>query len=231
MIRYIFLNTKCLQTVLSKSDTILKLFYHLVRTHNQMSFRNCKLAHTSQAVHFTGILITEQCWCLTITAWQVTIGFLACLVNIVLEWTGHRTKGKYFLILFLIAKNKHTFFVVIPVTGNLVQIRFRHQRCLRSHVTALFFLIFNPALQSLNNLYTFWHQKRKSLTDYINGSKQFQLTSQFIVVAFFNIFQMLQIGIQIRFLCISSSVYTGKHFIFLISSPVSTGRRNQLHCL
>ena len=61
MIRYIFLNTKCLQTVLSKSDTILKLFYHLVRTHNQMAFRNCKLAHTSQAVHFTGILITEQC--------------------------------------------------------------------------------------------------------------------------------------------------------------------------
>ena len=63
-----------------------------------MSLRDRELTNTCQTMHLSGILVTEQCRCFTITKWQITIAVLFCFVYIILEWTCHRTKSKYFFI-------------------------------------------------------------------------------------------------------------------------------------
>ena len=188
-----------------------------------MSLGNRKLAHTGQSVHLAGIFVTEQSRCLTIAAWQITVGFLTCLVYIVLEWTGHWTQGKYFFVFFLVSQYEHTFFVMIPVAGDLVQIGFGHQRCLGSHITAACFLVFDPSLHLLNHFYTVWHDQWKSLADHIYRCEQFQFAAQFVMVSLLDLFQVLQMCVQVCFLCVSSSVDSGKHLIFLTASPVRSG--------
>ena len=117
MIGYVFLHTENLQAVLCKCDTVFEFFNRLVRSYDQMTFGDCELTYTCQAVHFSGILITEQSGCFTVTKRQITVAVLFCLVYIVLERVCHRTKCKYFFVCLFITENEHTIFVMIPVTG------------------------------------------------------------------------------------------------------------------
>ena len=126
VIGYVLLYTKNLQTVLCKCDTVFKFFYHLVRSYDQMTFGDRELTHTCQTMHFPGILITEQSGCFTVTKRQITIAVLFCFVYIVLEWACHRTKRKYFFVCFFVAENEHALFVMIPVSGNLVEVALCH---------------------------------------------------------------------------------------------------------
>ena len=126
VIGYVLLYTKNLQAVLCKCDTIFEFFYHLVRSYDQMTFGDRELTHTCQTMHFPGILITEQSGCFTVTKRQITIAVLFCFVYIVLEWACHRTKRKYFFVCFFVAENEHALFVMIPVSGNLVEVALCH---------------------------------------------------------------------------------------------------------
>ena len=203
----IIIDTQRFQTILCQCQTVLKLLYHLVGSYNQMSLGNGKLTYSGQSVHLSGILVSEQCGGFTVTAGQVTIGLLACLVYIILERTGHGTQCKYLFVLLLIPEYKHALLVMVPVSGNLVQITLRHQRGLGTHITPLVILqILNPSLEGLDNLCSLGHQQGKALTDNINSGKQFHLTSQLIVVAVLDILPVSKVLFQLFLLIKSSTV-------------------------
>ena len=230
MIGYIFLNAKNLQAVLSKCDTVFEFFDHLVWSYDQMSLRDCKLTNSCQTMHLTGVLITEQCGCFAVTKRQVTVAVLFCFVYIVLEWTCHRTESIYFFVFLFVTKNEHTVFVMIPVSGDLVEVALCHQRSFCSYVATFCLLIFDPSLQFLHHDNTVWHDQWKSLSDYIYSCKNFHLTAKFIVVTFFSFFHLLQMFFQFIFGCIGCSVDTCQHCVLFASSPVSTGRRKKFEC-
>ena len=230
MIRYIFFDTQNLQTVLCKCNTVFEFFDHLVRSYNQMSFGNSKLTNSCQTMHLTGILITEQCGCLTVTQRQVTVTVLFCFVYIILERTCHRTKCKYLFVCLFITQNKHAVFVMIPVSGNLVQITLCHKRCLCSYITTFCLFIFDPSLQFLHHDNTVWHDQRKALSDNIYSCKDFHLTAKFVMVTFLGFFHLLQMFFQFIFCSICCSVNTSQHCILFAASPVSTGRRKKFKC-
>ena len=227
MVGYILLNSKYLQTVLCKCDTVFEFFYHLVWSYDQMSLRDCKLTNSCQAVHLTGILVTEQCGCLAVTQRQITVAVLFCFVYIVLERACHRTKCKYFFVCLFITENEHSVFVMIPVSGDLVEIALCHQRSLGSYIATFCLLIFNPSLQFLHHDNTVWHDKRKSLTDHIYSCEDLHLTTKFVVVTFLCFFHLLQMFFELVFCCISCSVDTCQHCVLFASSPVSAGRRKK----
>ena len=116
MVCHIFIDPQCLETIFCKCKASLKFLHHLVWPDDQMSLRNRKLAHPCQSMHLAGILISEKCGSLTVSAWKVTVRLLGIFIYIILERAGHRTKRIYFLVLLLIAKHKHAFLIMIPVS-------------------------------------------------------------------------------------------------------------------
>ena len=218
---HIILQTQSSQAVFCQIHAALEFLFQLFGHQHQMSFGNGELAYTGQTVHFTGVLVAEQSGGFTHTIGQVAVGLGSCLVYIVLERTGHGTKGKYFFILFLIAQHEHAFLVVSPVIGNHIQIALCHQRSAGSHITALLFLVLNPSLQSLNNLGSLGHEQRQTLAHNVNCCEQFQITAQLVMIALLDILQIIQIFLQLILLCKCGTVNSGKHFVFLAASPVS----------
>ena len=125
---HVLLHAQRFQAVPRKGNTVFKFLYHLIRPHNQMTFGYGELTDTGKSVHLAGILITEQRRSLSIAQGQIPVGFLACFINIVLERTRHGTQGKYFLVLFLVSQHKHTIRIMVPVSGNFIQIALCHKR-------------------------------------------------------------------------------------------------------
>ena len=149
---------------------------------------------------------------------------LFCFVYIILERTCHRTKCKYLFVIFLVTKYEHTVFVMIPVSGDLIQIALGHQRCLCSYIATFCLFILDPSLQFLHHDHTVWHDQRKSLTDYIYSCEDLHLTAEFVVVTSLCFFHLLKMFFQFIFGCISCSVDTCQHCVLFASSPVSAGR-------
>ena len=184
MIRHIFLNTQCFQTVLCKGNTLFKLLHHLIRPYDQMPLRNRKLAHPGKPVHLSGILIPKKGRGLAVTKRQIPVRMLRCLIYKILERAGHGPKGKHFLILFLIPQHKHSFFIMIPVSGKLVKVALCHKRRLSPYIPPFVILkVLDPTLHGLDHLCTLRHKERKPLSNHIHGSKQLHLAPQLIVVA------------------------------------------------
>ena len=181
-------------------------------------------------MHLTGILITEQCGGLTETDRQITVAVLLCFVYIVLERTCHRTKCVNFFVFLLVSKYEHSVFVMIPVSGDLVKVALCHQRSFCSYVSTFCLLVLDPALKLLHHDHTVWHDKRKSLSDYVYRCKDLHLTAKFVMIASLSLFHLLQMLFQLILCCICSSVDTCKHCVFLASSPVCAGRRKKLEC-
>ena len=61
------------QEIFAQIQTSAEFFFQLVRTDHQMALGDRELSYTDQAVHLTGILVTEQGRCLTQTHRQVTV--------------------------------------------------------------------------------------------------------------------------------------------------------------
>ena len=120
---------------------------------------------------------------------------------------------------------------MIPVSGDLVKIALCHKRSLCSYIATFCLLILDPSLQLLHHDHTVWHDKRKSLTDYINCCKDLHLTAKFVMVTSLSLFHLLQMLFQLIFCCICSSVDTCQHCVLFAASPVSAGRRKKLECL
>ena len=171
------------QAVFSQIQATLKFFFQLVRTKNQMAFGNSELTHTNQAVHFAAVLVTEQSRGFAQAHRQLTIGTLTVQENLILERAGHRTQSEaFFSFVMRVAQDEHAVKIMIPVTGNAVQVAFCHQRSLGQQIAAFLFHILNPTLQQLDYTCTFRQQDRQTLADIINSSEVFQITAQFVMV-------------------------------------------------
>ena len=183
-------------------------------------------------MHFSGIFGTKQRGSLAHAVRQITVRFLRIFVYIILKRTGHWAQGKYFFVFLFISKNKHPLFIVPPVSGYFIQIAFCHQRRSGTHISPfVIFQIFNPALQLHNHFCAFWCKQRQSLSNNVYCCKQIHFTPQLIVIAFFNILQMLQIGGKIFFFMKGRRINSLKLRLMLVSPPVSHRRRDQFVCL
>ena len=156
-----------------------------------MTLGDGKLADTGQAVHLAGILIPKQRGSLAVTQGQFPVAVLGGLVYVVLEGTGHGTQGENLIVLFFISQDKHAFFIMIPVIGDHIEVFLGHQRRLGTDITAFFLLVFNPALQRLDDSHALWHDQRQTLSDHIHGGEQLHLAAQFIVIPFLGLLQPL----------------------------------------
>ena len=67
---------------------------------------------------------------------------------------------------------------MIPVSGNLIQVSFRHQRCSGADIAPFIVLqILNPSLEFHDHFGSLRCEKGKSLTDDINGGKESHLAA------------------------------------------------------
>ena len=140
-------------------------------------------------MHFTRVFCTEQCRCFTHSVWKVTVRMLFIFVYKILEWTCHWTKCKYFFIHFFVPHYEHSIFVVIPVSRNLVKVRFCHKWCSCTNISPfLLFQVFNPSLEFHNHLCSLRCEKRQSLSDYINRCEKSHFTTKFIMITHLDVF-------------------------------------------
>ena len=218
------------QAVFSQIQATLKFFFQLVRTKNQMAFGNSELTHTNQTVHFAAVLVTEQSRGFAQAHRQLTIGTLTVQENLILERAGHRTQSEaFFSFVMRVAQDEHAVKIMIPVTGNTIQITFCHQRSFGQQIAAFLFYILNPTLQQLDYTCTFRQQDRQTLADIINSSEVFQIAAQFVMVTLQGFSLLCQICVQLFLLRESDTIDTLQHLAVGISTPVSTGSRGQFN--
>ena len=183
-------------------------------------------------MHLPGILVSKQGRGLPVAQGQIPVGMLGRLVHIVLERAGHGTQGKYFLVLLLFSHDEHAFLVVIPMTGNLVQIGFGHKRRLGADIAPLVVLqILDPALQSLDHLGALGHQQGQTLANHVHRGEQFHLPAQLVVIPAPGVLHALQMGGQFLFAAISRAVNPLQARLIGVSSPVGHGGGCQLKSL
>ena len=196
-----------------------------------MSLGDSKLPDTNQAVHLTGCFVSKQRGGFTVTQRQITVAPHSVKVSLILEGTGHGTKGKYFLVLFFVAENEHAVLIMIPVPGNLIKVTLCHIRGLGPYPAVGILVVFYKSLENLHHFCTLGEHNGQTLTDGIYGSKEFQFTSQLVMIPLPRLFQLFQIFIQFRLFGECGSVDTGQHLVLLIPTPVSTGGILKLDCL
>ena len=85
-----------------------------------MALGDGKLADAGQAVHLSGILVAEQGGSFAVAQGEFPVGVLVIFINIILEGTGHRPERKNLFVGFFITEDKHSVFIVIPMSGNLI---------------------------------------------------------------------------------------------------------------
>ena len=195
-----------------------------------MAFRDGELTHTNQAVHFTAVLVTEQSRGFAQAHRQLTIGALTVQENLILERAGHRTQSEaFFSFVMRIAQDEHAIKIMIPVTGNAVQVAFSHQRSLSQQIAAFLLHILNPALQQLDYTCALRQQDRQTLADIINGGEVFQIAAQLVMVTLQSLSLLCQICVQLFLLRESDTIDTLQHLAVGVATPVSTGSRGQLN--
>ena len=194
-----------------------------------MSLGDGELADADQAVHLTGVLVAEQGGCLAQTHGQVAVAAAAVQEHLILERAGHGTQGKALLRLIRgIAHDEHAVQIMIPVTGDLVQLTLGHQGRLGQQIATLLLGVLHPALQQLDNAGTLGQQDGQTLTDAVHGGEIFQLASQLIVVALHGLLPLLQIGIQLVLAGEGHAVDTLQGLAVGVAAPVSGVAGGQL---
>ena len=78
--------------------------------------------------------------------------------------------------------------------------------------------------------HSLWKEERESRT-LVAHHEQSKLFAKLSVVTLLSFFHTVDVLFQICFLCEGSSVDSGKHFVLLASSPVSTCNAGKLECL
>ena len=247
---HIFFEAQSGQAVSRQVYAALEFVADLFRRADQMSLGNGELAHACESVHFACLLVSEQGRGLAHSVWQVAVTLLASLIYIVLERAGHRTQRVYIRVCVVldqvqilhaadligsvlrshdfvhavIAQQEHAVSVVVPVVGNFVESRFRHQRRASAHVTPFIFLqVLDPALHLLDDFRSLRHEERQTLTDDIHSREQFHLAAQFVVIAVLDVSQIRQVFFELVFLRVGCTVDSGEHLVLLVASPVSSG--------
>ena len=100
-----------------------------------------------------------------------------------MEGAGHGTQREAFLgFVMRVAQDEHAVQIVIPVTGDAIQITLSHQRGFGQEVATLLLHILNPALQQLDYARALRQQDGQALADIINGGEVFQIAAQLVVV-------------------------------------------------
>ena len=162
-----------------------------------MTFGNRKLTHTNESMHFTAVLVTEQCGRFAQTHGQITVTAGTIQENLILERAGHGTQGKTLLgFIVRITQNKHAIQIMIPMAADPIQIPLSHQGRFCKEISSTLLGIFNPALKLLNDPRTLGKQDGESLTNDVYRGKILQFASQLIMVTLQGFCLLLQIGIQ-----------------------------------
>ena len=194
-----------------------------------MSLGDRELADADQSVHFAGVLVAEERGGLAEAHRQIAVAARAVEIDLILERAGHRTQRKaLFFFIIGIAEDEHTVAVVIPVTGDAVEVALRHQRRFGQQIAALGFFVLDPALQDLNGLRALRQQDRQSLSDRIDRREVLQLAAELIVVAAQSLRLLFEIGVQLVLLREGDGIDALEHLAAAVSAPVSAAALRQL---
>ena len=141
-----------------------------------------------------------------------------------MEGAGHGTQSEAFLGLVVgIAQNEHAVKIMIPVTGDAIEVTFCHERGLGEEIATLLLHILNPALQQLDYASAFGQQDGQTLANIIHGGEIFQITAQLVVVTLQGFSLLSKICVQLLLLGEGYAVNALQHFAFRIATPVSAG--------
>ena len=172
-------------------------------------------------MHLAAVLVAEERGRLVVAQRQVAIGTGAVEVRLILEGTGHGTQRVAFLAFLFLAQHEHTVLVVVPVTADFVEVALCHEGGLGELPAAALFLVLDKALQKLNHSCALGEHDGQSLTDIVHRHEEFQLASEFVVVALFGFFEHREMFFQHRRLGEGHAINAAEHFIFSVAAPVS----------
>ena len=128
-----------------------------------------------------------------------------------------------------VAQDEHAIQIVVPVTGDAIQITLSHERSFGQQIATLLLHILNPTLQKLDYACTLRQQDGQALANVINSGEVFQITTQFVVVTLQGFSLLCQISIQLFLFGEGYAINTLQHFAVGIAAPVSTGSTGQLN--
>ena len=205
-------------------ETAFELLFHLIGTAGKVAFRNRELPEADEPVHLAAALVSKERARFVIPQRQVAIGTRAVEVRHKLERAGHGTQREHLRVFVLdirrIAHDEHAVAIVIPVTGDFIQLALCHKRRLGEQIAALLLFVLDEALQQLDHARAFRQQDRQTLTDDIHGGKEFQLAAQLVVVALFCFFQRGDVCFEVGFLFKRRAVDALEHLVLLAAAPV-----------
>ena len=121
-----------------------------------------------------------------------------------------------------IAHDEHAVEIVIPVTGNLVEIALRKERCFGQLAALGLLIVLNPALEELNHSCALRQHDRESLTDVIDRREVAELSADLIVIAVLCLLKHIQMLFELFLLRESNAVNARELLVILVALPVCT---------
>ena len=154
-----------------------------------MSIILTEVSATLDTFQSTACFITEIMSDLTDTDRQILIRMSPVCIDHHMMRAVHRTKYEGFAFHF--HRREHVLFVMIPVTGSLVQINSTDTRSHNMLITQLSFLFFNIIFKFLPDHITLRQEHGKSTTNQIIYHEQVHILTNLTVISFFCFFKHL----------------------------------------
>ena len=196
------------------------LILDLFRCYEQMRIILAEVSATLDTFQSTTGFITEIMCDLTDTNRKILVGMsLVCIDHHVVR-AVHGTKYEGFSFHF--HWREHVLFVMIPVTGSLVQIYSTNTRSHNVQITKLSFLILNVVLKFLPDCISLRKEHRKSTTYQIIYHEQVHIFTNLAMVSFLCFFQKLQMCFQFFRSREAYAIDSLKHLVLAVTFPVST---------
>ena len=114
--------------------------------------------------------------------WQISVRMSLIRINHHMMRAVHRSEYESFIIHF--HGREHILFVMIPVTGCLIQVHCTNTRCHNMLITQLTFLLLDIVLKFLPDRITLWKEHRKTTANKIVYHEQFHVLADLTMVSF-----------------------------------------------
>ncbi len=114
------------------------------------------------------------------------------------------------------------------MAGNLIKITLCHEGRFGQKTTLFLLDVFHPTLKKLDDSRTFGKKDGKSLSDIVDGGEILKVTSDFVVVAFFDFRLCFYVFVHLFLRAERDTFHTGEHLVVFIVFPISAGLTEKL---
>ena len=213
-------NAEILVGIKNQMNNLSYLILDLLRCYEQMRIILAEVSATLDTFQSTTGFITEIMCDLTDTDRKILVRMSLVCINHHVVRAVHRTKYEGFTFHF--HWGEHVLFVMIPVTGGLVQINSTNTRSHNVQITKLSLLILNVVLKFLPDCISLRKEHRKSTAYQIIYHEQVHILTNLTMVSFLCFLQKLQMCFQFFRSREAYTIDSLKHLVLAVTLPVCT---------